>query len=81
MISTDNPSLPQSNSRTLVALLGESGHGKSTLINALLEEDNTITASSMRACTSVPTEVRFNISHKAYRRLDSRSTDLMEQIK
>lgn len=45
-----------SNPRTLIALLGGSGHGKSSLINALIGKNNVVTASSMRASTSVPTE-------------------------
>lgn len=48
-----SPSTP----RTLIALLGGSGHGKSSLINALVDEGSLVTASSMRASTSVPTEV------------------------
>lgn len=45
------------NPKTHVALVGGSGHGKSSLINALVSMSNVVTASSMRASTSVPTEV------------------------
>lgn len=46
--------------RTVVGVLGNTGAGKSSLINALLDEESLIPTSSLRACTAVPTEVSFN---------------------
>lgn len=39
---------------------GLSGAGKSSVINALLGEENVVPTSCMRACTSVPTELAWN---------------------
>lgn len=46
--------------RTVVGVLGNTGAGKSSLINALLDEESLIPTSSLRACTAVPTEVSHN---------------------
>ncbi|KAB5570384.1 hypothetical protein GE09DRAFT_1283507 [Coniochaeta sp. 2T2.1] len=46
--------------RTVVGILGNTGAGKSTLINAVLDEETLIPTNCMRACTAVPTEICFN---------------------
>jgi len=46
--------------RTVVGILGNTGAGKSTLINAILDEEDIIPTNCMRACTAVPTEIRYN---------------------
>ncbi|KAB5558331.1 hypothetical protein GE09DRAFT_108788 [Coniochaeta sp. 2T2.1] len=46
--------------RTVVGILGNTGAGKSTLINAALDEETLIPTNCMRACTAVPTEISFN---------------------
>lgn len=46
--------------RTVVGILGNTGAGKSSLINALLDEENIIPTNCMRACTAVPTEICYN---------------------
>lgn len=61
----------QSNrTRTLVGVAGSTGAGKSSLINALLDEEKLLPTSGFRACTAVITEISYNESEdpwKAYR--------------
>ncbi|OIW33908.1 hypothetical protein CONLIGDRAFT_640982 [Coniochaeta ligniaria NRRL 30616] len=51
--------------RTVVGILGNTGAGKSSLINALLDEESLIPTNCMRACTAVPTEILFNHDENA----------------
>lgn len=56
--------------RTVVAVAGPTGAGKSSLINALLDEQKLLPTSGYRACTAVVTEISYNSSidpEKAYR--------------
>lgn len=56
--------------RTVVAVAGATGAGKSSLINALLDEEKLLPTSGFRACTAVITEISYNDSQdpeKAYR--------------
>lgn len=56
--------------RTIVAVAGATGAGKSSLINALLDEEKLLPTSGFRACTAVVTEISYNNSNdpqKAYR--------------
>ncbi|KAK6357514.1 hypothetical protein TWF718_001823 [Orbilia javanica] len=46
----------QLGSKAIIAFIGESGAGKSTLLNALLNRENIVPTSGIRACTSVATE-------------------------
>ncbi|KAL1961295.1 hypothetical protein VTO42DRAFT_23 [Malbranchea cinnamomea] len=46
--------------RIIIGVLGSTGAGKSSLINALLDEERLVPTSSMRACTSVITEISYN---------------------
>ncbi|GAW11202.1 hypothetical protein ANO14919_005440 [Xylariales sp. No.14919] len=50
------------NPRTVLGIVGGTGHGKSSLINALLEEDKLVPTNCFRACTSVVTEISYNPS-------------------
>lgn len=54
----------------LVGVLGYTGSGKSSLINALIDEEMVVPANAMRASTSVVTEISWNDSddpEKAFR--------------
>ncbi|KAK2056078.1 hypothetical protein LY76DRAFT_660553 [Colletotrichum caudatum] len=45
---------------TRVGVVGNTGDGKSSTINAILDEENLLPTNCMRACTAVPTEVSYN---------------------
>ncbi|TGO57912.1 hypothetical protein BOTNAR_0191g00080 [Botryotinia narcissicola] len=56
--------------RVLFGVLGYTGSGKSSLINALIDEEMVVPANAMRASTSVVTEISWNDSEdpeKAFR--------------
>ncbi|KAI1326365.1 hypothetical protein F5Y16DRAFT_231082 [Xylariaceae sp. FL0255] len=46
--------------QTLIGVAGNTGHGKSSCINALLDESKLVPTSCFRACTAVVTEIRWN---------------------
>lgn len=46
--------------RTVIGVVGDTGAGKSSVINALLEEEQLVPTSGMRACTAVVTEISYN---------------------
>lgn len=46
--------------RTIVGVVGNTGAGKSSMINALLEEERLLPTNCMRACTAVVTELSWN---------------------
>jgi len=48
--------------RTVVAVVGSTGAGKSSLINAVLDEERILPTNGQRACTSVITEISYNDS-------------------
>jgi hypothetical protein len=48
--------------RTVLGVVGSTGAGKSSMINAALGEEMILATSSVRACTAVPTEISFNRS-------------------
>jgi len=54
--------LPQ----TVIAVVGDTGSGKSSLLNALLEHGNILPTSGMRACTAVVVRVSSNESSDNY---------------
>ncbi len=51
---------------TVVAVVGETGSGKSSLMNALLEHSSILPTSGMRACTSVVVEINNNTRNNKY---------------
>ncbi|KAI1353072.1 hypothetical protein F5Y01DRAFT_303528 [Xylaria sp. FL0043] len=46
----------------VLGIVGATGHGKSSLINALLEESKLVPTNCFRACTAVITEISYNHS-------------------
>lgn len=46
--------------KTIVGVVGNTGAGKSSVINALLEEERLVPTNCMRACTAVVTEISYN---------------------
>ncbi|KAH9867685.1 hypothetical protein IAQ61_008279 [Plenodomus lingam] len=55
--------LPQAQRlRTVVGVVGNTGAGKSSVINALLDEERLVPTNCMRACTAVVTEISWNAS-------------------
>lgn len=48
--------------RTVVGVVGNTGAGKSSVINALLDEERLVPTNCMRACTAVVTEISWNSS-------------------
>ncbi|KAE8844038.1 hypothetical protein HRS9122_05141 [Pyrenophora teres f. teres] len=46
--------------RTVVGVVGNTGSGKSSVINAMLDEERLVPTNCMRACTAVVTEISFN---------------------
>ena len=48
--------------RTVVGVVGNTGAGKSSVINALLDEERLVPTNCMRACTAVVTEMSYNDS-------------------
>ena len=50
----------QKEPKTVIAIVGATGEGKSSLINALLDHRNVLPTSGHRACTAVVVEVVDN---------------------
>ncbi|KAF1844626.1 uncharacterized protein K460DRAFT_282081 [Cucurbitaria berberidis CBS 394.84] len=48
--------------RTVVGVVGNTGAGKSSVINAMLDEERLVPTNCMRACTAVVTEISWNNS-------------------
>ncbi|KAI7000145.1 hypothetical protein KC360_g724 [Hortaea werneckii] len=49
--------------RTVVGVVGNTGAGKSSVINAMLDEECLVPTNCMRACTAVVTELSYNHSN------------------
>ncbi|KAL2065059.1 hypothetical protein VTL71DRAFT_4199 [Oculimacula yallundae] len=48
---------------TIIGVVGNTGAGKSSVINAMLEEERLVPTNCMRACTAVVTEMSYNKSN------------------
>ena len=53
--------------RTVIGVVGSTGAGKSSVINAMLDEERLLPTNTMRACTAVVTELSYNSDDRAYR--------------
>ncbi|OHF02935.1 hypothetical protein CORC01_01693 [Colletotrichum orchidophilum] len=51
-------------SKTIVGVVGNTGAGKSSVINALLDEERLLPTNCLRACTASPTEISYNDSEE-----------------
>lgn len=47
--------------------MGNTGAGKSSVINAMLDEEKVVPTNWMRACTAVVTEISYNYEEEPYR--------------
>lgn len=45
---------------TIIGVVGNTGAGKSSVINAMLDEERLVPTNCMRACTAVVTEMSYN---------------------
>ena len=52
--------------RTVVGVVGNTGAGKSSVINAMLDEERLVPTNCMRACTACVTEISYNYQEKPY---------------
>ncbi|XP_043922331.1 uncharacterized protein LOC122797874 [Protopterus annectens] len=52
--------------KTHIAVVGDTGAGKSSLLNALLDEEDLLPSCSMRACTASVVEVSCNTKNQKY---------------
>ncbi|MCJ1384792.1 hypothetical protein MMC17_007910 [Xylographa soralifera] len=53
--------------RTVIGVVGNTGAGKSSVINAMLDEERLVPTNTMRACTAVVTELSYNYDDDTYR--------------
>ncbi|KAL8959682.1 MAG: hypothetical protein Q9193_003492 [Seirophora villosa] len=53
--------------KTVVGVVGATGAGKSSLLNALLDEERLVPTNCMRACTAVATSIEYNYEPIPYR--------------
>lgn len=53
--------------RTVIGVVGNTGAGKSSVINAMLDEERLVPTNCMRACTAVVTEIAYNHEEQPYR--------------
>lgn len=54
-------------SKTIIAVVGNTGAGKPSLLNAFLDEERLLPSSGMRVCTAVITEISYSDADPHYR--------------
>ena len=64
--SIDKLSPQAKQKRTVVGVVGNTGAGKSSVINAMLDEERLVPTNCMRACTAVVTEMSWNDSNDTF---------------
>jgi GTPase SAR1 family protein len=64
--SIDNVRKQAIRTRTVIGVVGNTGAGKSSIINAVLDEERLLPTNCMRACTAVITEISYNYDSAAY---------------
>jgi GTPase SAR1 family protein len=52
--------------KNVVSVVGATGAGKSSVINAMLDEERLVSTNCMRACTAVVTEISYNYEDVCY---------------
>lgn len=52
--------------KTVIGVVGNTGAGKSSVINAMLDEERLVPTNCMRACTAVVTEISYNYEEQPY---------------
>jgi hypothetical protein len=65
MKSSDKLRSQTAHQRSVVGVVGSTGAGKSSVINAVLDEECLVPTNCMRACTAVITEIAYNNSDEA----------------
>ncbi|KAL8382357.1 hypothetical protein RB595_006242 [Gaeumannomyces hyphopodioides] len=60
--SVDKISQSVKKTRFVVGVVGNTGAGKSSIINAVLDEERLLPTNCLRACTASPTEISYNYS-------------------
>ncbi|KAI4210125.1 MAG: hypothetical protein LQ351_007028 [Letrouitia transgressa] len=53
--------------KTIIGVVGNTGAGKSSVINAMLDQERLVPTNCMRACTAVVTEISYNYEGPPYR--------------
>ena len=66
LASIDNVAKMATRVKTVIGVVGNTGAGKSSILNALLEEERLLPTNCMRACTAVITEISYNYDSTAY---------------
>lgn len=52
--------------KVIIGVIGQTGAGKSSVINSILDEERIIPTNCMRACTAVVTEIAYNTGERHY---------------